>query len=78
MTMLARLRAALRGWKTIVVAVAFALVGLADVVQAIDLRAVLELLGVPQEQIGGVVTVISTVFLVLRAVTTGPVGKRKD
>ena len=52
------LRAKIAGWKTILLAAIVTLVGLADVLGAIDLRAFLLLIGVSEARVGGVMAAI--------------------
>lgn len=69
-----RWRARLRGWRTVLVMAPVVLLGLLDQVQAIDLRPVLTALGVPEERVGGIVAGLGLLALLLRTITTGPLG----
>ena len=62
--------ARLRGWRTIVFAAATALLGILDVVNAVDLRTIL-----PEGKAGWIVTMIAIATGLLRLVTRGPVGE---
>ncbi|GJD31517.1 hypothetical protein PMNALOAF_2776 [Methylobacterium adhaesivum] len=64
--------------KTILAAVFFALVGLADVLGAIDLKPLLLMLGVPAEKTEGVTLMLTVVFGLLRVATSGSVTARRE
>lgn len=60
----------IRGWRTIVFAVATAALGLLDILNAVDLKTIL-----PDGKAGWIVTVIAIATGVLRLVTKGPIGE---
>jgi len=66
----------LKGWKTVLVAIALVLVSLADILQMIDLHALFSLF-LPENRVGGVVAVVTLVFTVLRVFTVGAVGQKE-
>ena len=76
--MWASLKDALKGWRTIIAAAATALLGFADVVGAIDLRPLVQVLVHGDDaQVGAVMTLLAVMFGVLRLITTGPVGGKE-
>lgn len=64
--------ATLKGYKTLSLATLVFLAGLADVVGVVDLQAILLVLGVPQDKVAGVVSLVGLAFGVLRFLTTTP------
>jgi len=78
MIMWQKLRAGLKGWRTMVAAVLTGLLGLADVVGAVDLRPLVRVFVHGDEaQVGAVMTALAVLFALLRVVTTTPVGSEK-
>jgi len=62
--------ARLRGWRTIVFAAATGMLGILDVLNAVDLKTIL-----PEGKAGWIVTVVAIATGLLRLVTRGPVGQ---
>ena len=76
--MLRNLRGKLKGWRTIAAAILTALLGLADVVGAIDLRPLIRVFVHGDEaQVGAVMTLLAVLFALLRLATTTPIGGDK-
>jgi hypothetical protein len=59
----------LEGWRTVAFGAAVALLGLLDALSALDITPLL-----PEGKAGAAMAVIGLVTIVLRFVTTGPVG----
>ena len=67
----------LDGWKTMLAAGVSILIGIADVLNVIDLQALLSLF-LPEARVGSVAALLGLLFGMLRWVTTGQVGVRRD
>jgi hypothetical protein len=68
----------IRGWRTIAAALLTALIGIADVAGAIDLRPLVRVLVHGDEAaVGAMMTLLALMFALLRLITTGPVGREK-
>ncbi len=73
-----KLRGGFKGWRTIVAAILKGLLGLADVVGALDLRPLVRVFVHGDEaQVGAVMSGLAVLFALLRVVTTTPVGGEK-
>ena len=66
----------LDGWKTMLAAAVSILIGIADVLNVIDLQALLSLF-LPEGRVGSVAALLGLLFGLLRWVTTGEVGARR-
>ncbi len=74
-----KLWAKVKGWRTILAAGLTALLGIADVFGAIDLRPLVAVLVHGDEaKLGAVMTVLAIIFALLRFVTTTPIGGGKS
>ena len=72
------LKDGLKGWRTIIAATVTALLGFADLLGAIDLRPLVQVVVHGDEaQVGAVMTLLAVLFGVLRLITTGPVGGKE-
>jgi len=68
----------LKGWRTLIAAGVAALLGLADIVGAIDLRPLVRVIVHGDEAaVGAVMTALALGFALLRLITTGPVGDKE-
>jgi hypothetical protein len=73
-----KLLSRITGWRTIAAALLTGLVGIADVVGAIDLRPLVRVFVHGDEAaVGAVMTLLALMFALLRLITTGPVGGEK-
>jgi chromate transport protein ChrA len=68
----------LKGWRTLIAAGLAAMLGLADVFGAIDLRPLVRVFVHGDEAaVGAVMTALALGFALLRLITTGPVGDKE-
>jgi hypothetical protein len=75
---LVKKRAGSKGWRTLIVAGATGLIGLADVLGAVDLRPLVRVfVNGDEAAVGAVMTALALGFALLRMITTGPVGERE-
>ena len=75
--MWSKLSARIKGWRTLIVAGATGLIGLADVLGAVDLRPLVRVfVNGDEAAVGAVMTALALGFALLRMITTGPVGGR--
>jgi hypothetical protein len=73
-----KLSARIKGWRTLIVAGATGLIGLADVLGAVDLRPLVRVfVNGDEAAVGAVMTALALGFALLRMITTGPVGERE-
>jgi hypothetical protein len=73
--MWSKLRANIKGWRTLIAAGVTVLLGLADALGAIDVRPLIRVFVHGDEaQVGAVMTALALTFALLRLITTGPVG----
>lgn len=64
--------------KTLLLTIVFSLVGLADLLDFIDLRPLLLMVGVPAEKTDGVMLLLTLLFGALRLATSSGVSARRS
>jgi hypothetical protein len=62
-----------RGWRTVLVGSAAAVLGILDALHAVDITPLL-----PEGRAGAVMAILGLAMIVLRLITTGPLGNALD